>query len=323
MKECQVCFNDSIDTNSYNCKQCRERICFECISEYIKHSSIIKCQCNTFIFPSYLPNDLPNLQLYKTSLLKQIEMKNFSQVTNLQEDLQKLKLLRKKRLEKIMTFPVCIQYTINTCFKTEFKKIKLVLENKQLDYTQVCQNSWCSGTLEGMTCKSCNTIHCSICKEVQNSDHVCNKDTLESLKLIETELYKCPGCKLPIQKSSGCSYLTCAACNTKFDHTTNEIGSYGGHTTSINVKTSYNTVSEKYKNNVSKDVFEKIMKLENSQPPDNKRVLVAYVAGDSDKSLGLYEKYLINHQKYTRNIQILKDLDKNPDNLTNIIKIIN
>jgi hypothetical protein len=43
------------------------------------------------------------------------------------------------------------------------------------------------------------------------------------------DLDRCPRCKIPYHKEGGCSYITCYACECKFDHQTKTIGARGSY----------------------------------------------------------------------------------------------
>ena len=84
-----------------------------------------------------------------------------------------------------------------------------------------CSNEDCRGFLNKeehrLRCGMCNTIHCNKCRVATNDDeHKCNKDTLETIKLLEKDTKPCPKCSVPIFKIEGCDQMWCTKCHTAF-----------------------------------------------------------------------------------------------------------
>ncbi len=100
----------------------------------------------------------------------------------------------------------------------------------------------CPGFIsEGWKCGLCQTKICSKCREtitqkqleahqetlkmrkkgqewIAKSGHACDKSTLETIKHLKESNYRnCPGCKIPIERSMGCSQMFCTQCNIFFD----------------------------------------------------------------------------------------------------------
>jgi hypothetical protein len=133
---------------------------------------------------------------------------------------------------------------------------------------------------------------------------------------------QCPNCKLPIEKSSGCSYLTCAACNTKFDHNTKKITNYGGHSTSVDIKQKEkvsNIIIAKF-NDISKECIQKIQNLENYDLKYNVKMLKS-IKDNTDTTIKYYEKYLKQQKKYKENIVLLEKI-KECQNTEQIYKFL-
>ncbi len=73
-------------------------------------------------------------------------------------------------------------------------------------------------------CKKCLEKTCIVCQEdFKDEKHVCNKDIIKSLKLIDSDSKPCPGCKINIQKTSGCNQMWCTICHSFFDWVTNKM----------------------------------------------------------------------------------------------------
>lgn len=78
-----------------------------------------------------------------------------------------------------------------------------------------------------LICGLCKCDVCDLCNEIvsdkENGVHVCNKDTIESIKLIEKDSKKCPSCYINVYKIDGCSSMYCYKCNVAFNWNTLKI----------------------------------------------------------------------------------------------------
>jgi len=80
-----------------------------------------------------------------------------------------------------------------------------------------CQNTDCNGMLNrNYCCELCDKKTCSKCLEVENEDHECNPDSIESAKLLRSSTKPCPKCGTRISKIDGCDQMWCTECKTSF-----------------------------------------------------------------------------------------------------------
>lgn len=68
-----------------------------------------------------------------------------------------------------------------------------------------------------MSCSSCWMRLCPDCFQVKSENHVCQKEIILSLEVIQQTTKKCPSCHVPIEKKSGCFQMFCTHCHTAFD----------------------------------------------------------------------------------------------------------
>jgi hypothetical protein len=101
----------------------------------------------------------------------------------------------------------------------------VILENKDEDIhkTTKCSKSECSGYLVKHKCVLCNTGVCSKCCEVKDLNHICNPESVKSVKEIKNSTKKCPKCDVSIHKIDGCDQMFCVQCHTAFSWNTNKI----------------------------------------------------------------------------------------------------
>lgn len=317
--ECQICFCGG-DEEVYRCKHCDKIMCHPCISEYIKHTTLLLCSCNNPISPCDLPGDLNNIKIYKIAVLKQIEMKNFNEIKYYKDYTAVIEKLRNERQKKIKTFPKCIKFTVETCYAKEMNAISKTYSNKlkeangllkKVNYANICSNNWCDGQLEGPDCVKCKALHCLECKTVvkTSEEHVCKEEDLASVKFIESQLFKCPNCSLSIQKSSGCSHITCAGCGTKFDHNSGETGTGGGHSTPVKIK-EVRSLSDIWKGKIPRNSVAKIIRLEKivHKEPSVENIVKAFNSDLEDRAIYLYFLFLEEKKEHEKYLGILKGI---------------
>lgn len=287
--DCQICFCENCD-RAYTCSKCKKNICFECLDMYIKSSTdFLRCACTEYIFPSKL-NGLPNRDLYIKKMLNRIE-------TNFFEDLHSgssIEHIRTKRREALESLPLCIKFMIETSFKKELKDCLNKAKTKQINMTMICKKICCNGIIKDYSCVLCSTKYCDLCDEVKDSYHSCNREDVLSREFISNMSIKCPNCHLPIEKSSGCNYMTCAVCLTKFDHHTGELSTNGGHSVKVNVaKTNLVTfLTDKYE--LPETVLKKLKALCRNRT-STKKIIELY-SKDKLKAILAYEMFLKQQQ---------------------------
>jgi hypothetical protein len=87
-----------------------------------------------------------------------------------------------------------------------------------------CQKPSCNGMIdENYCCVICNNTTCPKCCEITLENHVCNPDTVETIKNIKKDSKPCPKCGISISKIGGCSQMWCVECHTGFSWVTGEI----------------------------------------------------------------------------------------------------
>jgi len=86
----------------------------------------------------------------------------------------------------------------------------------------------CKGFLnKDYVCGLCHTKVCKDCHEelvdIENNEHVCKQENIDSVKLIKDETKPCPTCKTRVFKIEGCNQMFCVQCHTGFDWATGMI----------------------------------------------------------------------------------------------------
>jgi len=96
-------------------------------------------------------------------------------------------------------------------------------ERKQ--FIKACPMDDCRGFLStAWKCGICETWICKDChvkkEEKDDANHVCDKEAVETAKMIAMETKPCPNCAVPIYKTEGCDQLWCTLCHTPFSWAT-------------------------------------------------------------------------------------------------------
>jgi len=91
-------------------------------------------------------------------------------------------------------------------------------------YTQACLSENCRGFLaDNYVCGICKKEFCEKCHEEKHEGHVCDPNTVKSIKLLKKDTKPCPKCNTMIYKIDGCSQMWCTMCHTTFDFNTGMI----------------------------------------------------------------------------------------------------
>ena len=96
-------------------------------------------------------------------------------------------------------------------------------------FTRKCTQEGCHGWLSSAwKCGLCDNYTCPDCYAIKGKDrdadtHTCNKDDLETAKLIRESSKPCPKCGEAIEKREGCDMMFCTTCHTPFSWKTLQI----------------------------------------------------------------------------------------------------
>jgi len=88
-------------------------------------------------------------------------------------------------------------------------------------FVAACPDAECRGFLSTQyKCGTCLKKYCSRCRElkVDNMEHECNPDTVETIALIAKVTKPCPNCAMSIERISGCDHMWCTSCDTGFSY---------------------------------------------------------------------------------------------------------
>ena len=96
--------------------------------------------------------------------------------------------------------------------------------NEKVTFTRGCPMEECRGFLNELwKCGICERSFCEKCNEVCDETHVCDPETVKTMKLINKDTKPCPKCSTMIHKIDGCAQMWCTTCQTAFDWRTGVI----------------------------------------------------------------------------------------------------
>ena len=121
--------------------------------------------------------------------------------------------------------------SINSFGKLDFDGRRVVRGERKFS-VKACITNGCPGFLNAdFSCGLCLTVVCRVCHEVKggaSDTHICNVDTVATIKAIKAETRSCPKCSTLISKIDGCDQMWCTQCQTTFSWRTGHIEM--GHT---------------------------------------------------------------------------------------------
>jgi hypothetical protein len=119
--------------------------------------------------------------------------------------------------------------SINSFGLWDFDGRKIVKGERKVA-VKACITTGCPGFLNAdFSCGLCSTVVCKACHEAKVvGEHVCNEDTVATIKAIKAETRSCPTCATLISKIDGCDQMWCTQCQTTFSWRTGQVEA--GHT---------------------------------------------------------------------------------------------
>ncbi len=322
---CFVCF-DEIENLKISCfnPSCKYVMCEECFEELInlvsKNSEKLECPVKGCVGEFSFVVDSLSTKLsekYYNMLWRWLsnEKKNY-----LDEKNRTAIYLEKIRTEKIKfieeTFPLAISHCAKIAFAGKLRKTNLEMAKRAKEESvsyRACFSIICVGKLKDWVCDVCEVKYCKECHRMDNENHKCKKEDVESLKIVEN-MIKCPKCGTPIVKSLGCNSMSCTRCKTNFNYATgNKTISGNPHNVDFIFK-EYKTLYTEYSSFLKgKGWNSELLKLKEfnritpKKPPENlylsylqKMMKKEKVSKASKARLGIkYREYIIRNFLYT------------------------
>jgi hypothetical protein len=99
------------------------------------------------------------------------------------------------------------------------------IKSERKEFIRGCPSPDCKGFLsQSLICGLCDIRACSKCHEVKtNDEHVCDPNSVETVKMLARDSKSCPKCASVIYKIGGCDQMYCVQCNTAFSWKTGKL----------------------------------------------------------------------------------------------------
>lgn len=259
-KECPVCY-ENINKSTRKeiiCLYCGELCCLSCFKQNLLTSINRNCMhCNKELNIDFISNNTPKVfynKIYR-EYRANIEFSKEKSLLPITQHLAEEEIERRNRIKNINevdeeiknlnSLILTLQHKKNELKEkrynilTGYKKESVETEKKKV-FIKSCPVNGCRGYLDqNWICGICNTKTCNKChipltegQKIEDGEHkdgdqenihVCNKETVMSIKAINKETRSCPTCGIPIFKTEGCDQMWCIECKTAFSWITGEI----------------------------------------------------------------------------------------------------
>jgi hypothetical protein len=236
---CDICaeFYNKVNRKVVTCGVCDFNACRECVKKYILGSKEepVCMSCKVLWDRNFLTE-----QLGKTFMTK--DYRDYREELLIEREMGMLQATqphveREIRIERLQDEIFMLRENYLSTLAILDKELK-ELKNGDRDaverkkFIRKCPNGDCHGFLSSaLKCELCECWVCSECREIKGFSkeekemHECNKDILESVKLLEKDSKQCPKCTALIFKIEGCDQMYCVECHTAFSWKTLKIES--------------------------------------------------------------------------------------------------
>uniref|UniRef100_A0A6C0KF88 RING-type domain-containing protein n=1 Tax=viral metagenome TaxID=1070528 RepID=A0A6C0KF88_9ZZZZ len=259
LEDCDVCampFTSAI-RKPITCFSCDYKLCTQCIQRYILESKekphcmnckkdwdlqFISSVTNPMFYDKKLRNHNADLLIQEEKALlpgSQQAAQQYHQKLILEEAksnlvneknviYEQIRVLKEKAV-KINQDINIITNNIRVISRDINNNMDTVDENAEIQentkYIMSCIKKDCNGYISTLfQCGTCNIKICPDCyKELTTEEHECNKDDVDTVKILKKNTKNCPVCKISIFKIEGCDQMFCTNCHTPFSWRTNLI----------------------------------------------------------------------------------------------------
>lgn len=236
MSSCNICVENFNMSNRRKiiCLYCNFESCVKCAQQYLltTNSEPMCMNCNKIWNKKFLNTNF-NKNFLNKSLKNHRENILFDKEKGLLPFTQIL-VENQIKTEKLTTEINSIKYKIK---ELQFQLYELQVEKERLKdanyngcnstkttFTKTCSNNDCRGFLShNWICGLCNKKTCKNCHELEEDEHKCLDENVETAKLLSKDTKGCPNCGVKIFKIEGCSQMFCTECHTAFNWNTGKI----------------------------------------------------------------------------------------------------
>ncbi len=235
--QCDICCNEFTNKMRHAIKcdyeNCKANICLQCFRTFlIMEGSEQECMsCKQPISTEFIFMHTP--KVFRDEYVKKIVELDMTKERALLKATQE-RMAARARSSLLRARITSLKNYLKSCKKdTEMLEVlnssmeeldkldKYFLEKSDEEISRVstsffCPLNMCTGLVKNGRCSDCKKTICVKCREERRDDHECNKDQLETIKLLKRDTKPCPMCKTLIHKIDGCDQMFCTKCKTPF-----------------------------------------------------------------------------------------------------------
>jgi hypothetical protein len=233
MEDCGVCvetFNKST-RKPVECPTCSYKACHKCVQRFLLENTIVpKCMsCSTEWSMEFIRSKIPRTFMDKEYKAHQKEAIMVEAEANLGD--YQAAVQREIRLEQLTVEAQRLreeewrikeeqERVRNEMFRVRHQGVQIEMQG-HTGFFMPCPSNDCRGRLStAYKCGICSHWFCPDCHadkgEERHAEHECNKDDLETVKMIKETTRPCPKCNMGIYKTEGCDQMWCTQCHTCF-----------------------------------------------------------------------------------------------------------
>ena len=239
---CEICFEKFNRTRRIRvqCPGCDFPVCRLCTKTYlVQTNSLPHClncknrwELNTLINATSKNFVEGEYKLHRSEMLFQQEQSRFPETMPFVENFREIERLKSKKAEiKIYLEEAKQRYDNIHCVYLEIEsKIRKKSRGGELgrkeEFKRGCPKEDCRGFLSSeWKCCLCETKVCPKCLLIKKDaeKHICERENIETAKVIKKETKSCPSCGINIFKIAGCDQMWCTQCRVGFSWKTGKI----------------------------------------------------------------------------------------------------
>lgn len=238
--ECSICVEKFNKTTrkKITCLYCQHETCHRCVETYLMENTILP-QCmnckmewnmeflRICLSPTFMNKKYKEHQ--KEAILAEAETKlgryqNYALLQVAEEDYQKIVSQAKIQLEESKKYyNLCLDnlHQIQSDIHRELGGNYQDSAQQQREFFMTCPLHDCRGKLSSVyKCGMCEHWFCPNCHQDRgmdkDTDHECQKDDVQTVRMLKENTRPCPKCHIGIYKTEGCDQMWCVQCHTCF-----------------------------------------------------------------------------------------------------------
>jgi hypothetical protein len=231
MTSCIICCDDfsAVRNQSVKCPYCDFSACRKCCQRYITDEHIAKCMntsCDKEWTRKFLVENFPKTFVNKDwkNIREKVCYDREKAMLPATQGIAEQRIESERIKEDIRNVDKMIRdlYERRRNLEHEFRQGGNVnIAQERRNFVRACPAEDCRGFLSSAwKCGICSKWSCPECHVIkgdrQDCQHTCNKDELETAKLLDKDTKSCPKCATSIYKIEGCDQMWCTQCHTAF-----------------------------------------------------------------------------------------------------------